>query len=451
VERAGELERPALSRDVPAMARGGRAALLLGLACSGGVRSPAVPHAPAPARRDECALASDSGAGPDTLTLALSGTVDPSRAPVPESDAERMAFRQLYETLVRLDCAGTPQPQLAADWSSDAGWKRWTFKLRAGARFWDGQPVTASAVIASWQAGDTSLLGGATLAALDDQTLVIQFAGETPNVPQLVADPSLAVTRTLPGRDWPTGSGGYTADTTGGRMVLAPVDGVARPVIVLRPVGVSDARDWIDRGVDLLVTDDRAALSYAAGRSDLASRPLPWDRSYVLLAPGAPPEVTSQWRESLARDAVHVAARPAAPGWWDAFPACAGPPPSGATAPAASRAVVVYPREDPTARDLAGRLVALEGEAGGPLVRVAGLAPAELAAALASGQPAQFVIALPRVVPEPCGAIRRLMGRAPWLSLGTQIVPLVETRRQVVWRRGAAAFTVDWDATLRAR
>jgi hypothetical protein len=82
---------------------------------------------------------------------------------------------------------------------------------------------------------------------------------------------------------------------------------------------------------------------------------------------------------------------------------------------------------------------------------VAGLAPAELAAALAAGQSAQFVIALPRNVLDPCHAVRGLVARTPWLTLSTQIVPLVETRRQVVWRRGAAAFTVDWDGTIRAR
>jgi hypothetical protein len=172
----------------------------------------------------------------------------------------------------------------------------------------------------------------------------------------------------------------------------------------------------------------------------------------VLLAPGAPPAVTPRWRESLARDAVHVAARPAAaPAWWTAFPACVGPPPAGATPPAASRPLIVFPRDDPTARDLAERLVALEGEGGGPSVRVAGLAPAELAAALAGGQSAQVVIPLPRFVLDPCDVVRRLVGRAPWLTLATQIVPLVETRREVVSRRGPAAFTVDWDATLRAR
>jgi hypothetical protein len=429
--------------------RWGRVLALGALSCGPGATPVARPQ-PAPAL-DACALPADSTALPDTVTIALSGGVDPAHAPLPETSAERMVFRQLYETLVRLDCAGVPRPGLAASWSSEDGGKRWTFTLRDGARFWDGLPVTARDVIASWAAGDTTLLAGATFGAPGDRTLIVHLAAETPDLPSQLADPGLAVTRSIPDRAWPTGSGPYTADTTAGQVVVTPLSAV-RPVVVVRPLGPADARDWLDRGIDLLVTDDAAALSYAASRPEIATRPLPWDRTYVLLARGSAPAVTSSWREGLARDAVHVDARPAAaPAWWTAFPACVGPPPEGAAPTPLSRPLIVYPRDDPTARDLAGRLVALEGESGGPAVRVAGLAPGELAAALASGQSAQFVIPLPQDVLGPCRMVRRLVARAPWLTLATQIVPLVDTRRQVVWRRGAAAFTVDWDATLWAR
>jgi hypothetical protein len=427
--------------------------LLLGagaLSCSLGTTPLRQPQ-PA-AAIDACALSTDSAPNPDTLTIALSGSVDPGHAPVPVTDAERMAFRQLYETLVRLDCVGVPQPALAASWTSGESGRRWAFTLRSDARFWDGVPVTARDVIASWTAGDTTLLPGATFEAPDDHTFVVRLASESPVLPPQLADAALSVARPVPDQGWPIGSGAYRADTSAGRVILSPVFGLRRPVLVLRPLGPTDARDWLDRGIDLLVTDDAAALSYAASRPELATHPLPWDRTYVLLARGSAPAVTPAWREGLARDAVHVDARSAdAPAWWTAFPECVGLPPEGAAPAPMSRPLIVYPRDDATARDLAGRLVALEGEGGGPAVRVAGLAPGELAAALASGQSAQFVIPVPRDAPEPCRTVRRLVARAPWLSLVTQIVPLVDTRRQVVWRRSAAAFTVDWDATVRAR
>ncbi|HEY6948603.1 MAG TPA: ABC transporter substrate-binding protein, partial [Gemmatimonadales bacterium] len=56
--------------------------------------------------------------------------------------------RQLYETLVRRDCAGGERPGLAETWSSADG-RNWAFALRP-ARFWDGTPVTAGAVASGW-------------------------------------------------------------------------------------------------------------------------------------------------------------------------------------------------------------------------------------------------------------------------------------------------------------
>lgn len=412
---------------------------------------PPAPPAPTPVP-DACALSADSTGVPDTLTVALSGSVDPAHAPVPVSGAERMVFRQLYETLLRFDCTSAARPGLAASWSVGESGTRWTFTLRAGAAFWDGTPVTARDVIASWTVGDTSRLAGATLEAPDDRTLVVRLPHASSGPPLWLGDAPLAVTRSLPGRDWPLGTGTYTADTAGGRVVVAPFSGRGRAVLVIRSLGATDARDWLDRGADLLITDDPAALSYAANRAEFATRPLPWDRTYVLLALGAAPAVTPAWRASLARDAVRVEARPAvAPDWWTAFPACLGPPPTAVLQSAPSQRLIVYSREDATARDLAARLVALEGGAGGPPIRAAGLGAEDLAAALSSGRAAQVVLAVPQGEVDPCRTARRLVALAPWLTLATQIVPLVDSRRRVVWRRGAAAFDVDWDGTLHLR
>src|SRR6266498_525478 len=53
-----------------------------------------------------CDLPGDSTAAPDTLTVAASGAIDPAHAPSPVTPAERVLFRQLYETLLRSDCEG---------------------------------------------------------------------------------------------------------------------------------------------------------------------------------------------------------------------------------------------------------------------------------------------------------------------------------------------------------
>jgi hypothetical protein len=105
---------------------------------------------------------------------------------------------------------------------------------------------------------------------------------------------------------------------------------------------------------------------------------------------------------------------------------------------------------DGPARDLTDRLVALGLTGGDTAVRAMTLPPTAFAAALQSGRFAGYVLAVPSHPLDPCRALRALVGRAPWLP-GAVIVALVETRRHVVVRRGAGAFTVDWDGTLRLR
>jgi Bacterial extracellular solute-binding proteins, family 5 Middle len=391
---------------------------------------------------------------PDTLSAAIAGAVDPADVPTPESAAERMVFGQLYETLIRLDCTGAPRPGLAASWREDGSGAQWTFTLRDGAAFQDGRPVSARDVIAAWSAGDPALLAGASAEATDDRTVVVRLPRASPGPPAWLADPGLAVWRAMPDREWPLGSGPYTADTAGGLVTLAPFSGRSRPVVVLHPTAVAaDARDWLDRGVDLLVTADPAALSYAADRPDLIAVALPWDRTYVLLAPGAAAVVDDALRLTLARDVVRSDARPAAaPFWWKSFEtACTGAaPPAEAPAAPATRPVLVYPRDDRVARDLSERLVAVAAGAGAPR-RAAGLADSDFTAALAAGRFAQYVIPLPRAAFDPCRAGRRLRAAAPWLASGAAVTPLVDTRRRAIVRRGGAAFTVEWDGTLRLR
>jgi hypothetical protein len=227
-------------------------------------------------------------------------------------------------------------------------------------------------------------------------------------------------------------------------------------VLVLRPTASGDARDLLDAGVDLLITDDPAVLGYAATRADLASIGLPWERTYVLAVPGDAIAVDASVRSGLARDAVRVDARPAGASWWSdpAGPCGLEPPPGTAPlGPGLSSGAFIYPADDATARDLVGRLIALgiAGTAGPP--RATGLDTTEFSAAFGSERGAAYVLPLPSVTLEPCAALRALIARAPWIADGParHLTPLVETRRRVIVRRGAAAFTVDWDGTLRAR
>ena len=60
-----------------------------------------------------------------------------------------VAGEMLYETLFAWDSALHPRPQMARRWSTSPDGLAWTFTLRAGLRFHDGQPVTTDDVIPS--------------------------------------------------------------------------------------------------------------------------------------------------------------------------------------------------------------------------------------------------------------------------------------------------------------
>jgi hypothetical protein len=177
-------------------------------------------------------------------------------------------------------------------------------------------------------------------------------------------------------------------DTTGVRL------GVAARIVSDR-----GALDFIDGGGDVLVTNRRAVIAYAATRADYATIPLPWDREYVLVAPTAPvvPDMV---------DAVRVDARPASM-------QCPTDTGSAKVLP------IVYAADDSVARALAERLIGL-----GIAIRGA---PARLPA---------YIIAWP-IDSVSCtrGAFR--------------VVPLVDTRSQLIVRRGAVGVVADSAGHLR--
>src|SRR5690625_3169344 len=62
----------------------------------------------------------------------------------------------LYNRVVRLDRNGETVPDLATEWSTNADATVWTFKLRPGVRFHDGQPLTSRDVRYSYEIGRAS-------------------------------------------------------------------------------------------------------------------------------------------------------------------------------------------------------------------------------------------------------------------------------------------------------
>src|SRR5215204_7773444 len=74
---------------------------------------------------------------------------DPARAAAPP---DTDAVRALYEGLTEYE-PGTlrPAPAVASRWEPAEGGRRWTFHLREGARWTNGDPVTAQDFVRSWR------------------------------------------------------------------------------------------------------------------------------------------------------------------------------------------------------------------------------------------------------------------------------------------------------------
>lgn len=428
------------------------------------------------------------GALPDTVVVAITDSVDLRRAPRPRNDGERFVFRQLYETLVQLDCAGRLYSRLSVAWSEGDGDREWTITLWDGALFWDGTPVTTSDVIAAWRARAVALQTVASIASvavLDDRVLSLTFPRMAWGPPQLLAAPVLAISKRSAEEGWPMGTGGYRiesierGDEDGGleTIVLVPARGTRRGRdhrVEIRISPGSDPRDLIDEQVDVLFTRDPSALAYAAARSELMSVPLPWDRAYVLLVPAAadgsfvPGQISGAMREALARDATRSDARAAtAPYWWRVLATSCNvllPPDSPSMDPAGRTGRVVYVEDDLDAQLLAERLVALaSGER--PRLRLvdpkhtqpltpiaAGVTRAEFARAVKRRIDLAYVLPIRRLAFDPCTELQSLIVQAPWLgsrtALHDAIVPLIDTRASVVMRRTLSGLTVDLDGTV---
>ncbi|UCC84832.1 MAG: hypothetical protein JSW46_07915 [Gemmatimonadota bacterium] len=446
---------------------------------------------PSAAAEDECELLPEPGDVPGEITVATLDPLAVGHAPWPQNDGERLVFRHLYETLLRVDCRGSVYPGLAESWSSARDGRVWMFTLRDGASFWDGVSVTAADVVAAWTGGAAEKLAFAagidSIVVEGPRRLAVFLDRSHGDVPRMFADPEFAVARIVDTSPWPQGS---VPEGIDGEFRLRPPS-AEWPIIQFRQFPGADARDVLRGGHDVLITGDQSALDYAAPQPSYVSVPLPWDRSYVLFSTtrvrelrtgGEPDVLPADLLEALARDAVRNDARGhESPTWWNDLAACGGLSPSSEglprIPPGAYRTSgpkrIVYPEADPVARDLADRVVALASEGGvgseeavsltaaiPGLVGVedsqllaAGLSGEELEASLRYGEEFAYIVPLPRIVLDPCFAARKLAGRVEWLAphlleLTASLVPLVDTRRHLVAASERVGLYLDWDGTV---
>jgi hypothetical protein len=414
--------------------------------------------------------------GAPVATVAVGDRVDPSNAPRPATDGERLLFRQIYETLVRIDCQGRIVAGLAASWRLADNGRTWMVTLRDEARFSDGSPVISADIRSNWTragAGDELLPEVARLvesvAPLDDRTLAITLHSRRVDAPWPLAHADLAIAKAAAGSRWPLGTRVDRArpepDARDRSATMVTRDNV--PAIRFL-VATGDPRDVLDKNVDLVVTRDPAALDYAAALPQFQSLPLEWQHAYVLVTPRrarSDPSLTDAARRTLANDAIRGEAQgAAAPFWWDALGDCTLAPPvfRGAVRPPTAPQIV-YDARDAAARDLSERLVGLVRGAGPAAAeilsvllpsrpqetydRAVGLTGEPLARALRLGNDAGYVLSVDRRPLDPCRDAHILAESAPWLDLGT-IVAVADTRLRAIVRRGRSGITAEWDGGL---
>jgi len=469
-----------------------------GIACSGRVKSTSTstPRVDPPA----CYAIPERATPADSINVVFTSPISVDAAPAPSTPAEQFVFAHAYETLLRIGCRGVLEAGLAKSWSAIEGTDRWRLVLSPDARFWSGVRVTAGDVVATWRttgqrpaaALARHLAGRATV--VDDTTLDLRL-GPTPV--RALGSEELAVARRTPGSRWPEGSGRYRIDdsrprtpTVPGRttVTLAPlVTGLPR--VVVQATSASDARDLVDLGTDLLITDDRALSTYVGSRTVTAWHALDmaaW--SWVVVSRGSPgsfdrsppygiPGPTSvgdqeayKLSASLAADVVRVHARPTGGTFWSrprapcdsmAIPQPTSPPSSLAAAR------VVYRADEPIARAIAERVVALASSGdhrvgflapgvarAGDRVSAAALTPKEFAAALRQGQELAFIVPIRRHPNLGCVESHPLFYQAPWVvdsalsKVPSTIASLIETRPMAYVFTDRARFSPTDGGTL---
>jgi peptide/nickel transport system substrate-binding protein len=128
----------------------------------------------------------------------------------------------VYDTLFALDENLQVQPQMVDKWTASRDQMKWTFTLRDGLEFHDGQPVTAEDCVASlqrWGKRDPlgKLLMAATgrLQALDKKTLVLELKEPFGLVLDALGKPSSNVPFIMPARVAATSENEQIKETIG--------------------------------------------------------------------------------------------------------------------------------------------------------------------------------------------------------------------------------------------
>src|SRR5262245_29436661 len=105
-----------------------------------------------------------------------------------DAGAMRHVNALAYEGLVAIDASGALRPGLATSWDSDAGGRRWTFRLRLGVKLHDGSTLQPPQIVATLRDvhGDWQI-------STEADALVVDPGREMPDLPWQLADASNSI------------------------------------------------------------------------------------------------------------------------------------------------------------------------------------------------------------------------------------------------------------------
>ena len=190
------------------------AASMLMAACGSSTTSPSPASSsgaatPAPAGTEAAATPAPSTAAASGGSLIFGGNQEPAGLDPWSAitvDASQVTG-QIYEQLLYLPAGKLePVPGLAESWTNNPDFTSFTFKLRPGVKFQNGDPLDAAAVVAHFDRlkNDTTQIPNAISAAMklvyagavadDATTVTLNFNKPQPSMLLTLADPNTAIT-----------------------------------------------------------------------------------------------------------------------------------------------------------------------------------------------------------------------------------------------------------------
>ncbi|HSV53782.1 MAG TPA: ABC transporter substrate-binding protein, partial [Burkholderiaceae bacterium] len=176
----------------------------------------------------------------DSVVLAMAlepPGLDPTAGAA--SAIAEITLYNIFETLTKINADGTVSPLLAESWEVSPDLRTYTFKLRKGVKFQNGEPLNAEAVKFSFQRAGAekstnkdkrTFASMESVAAIDEQTLVIinkeldpDFLFLMGQATAIIVEPKSADSNATK----PVGSGPYKLDswTKGSSVTLGKWDG----------------------------------------------------------------------------------------------------------------------------------------------------------------------------------------------------------------------------------